>query len=922
MASSEATRRRRLVYLEKGASFKIPKSTLSQCKKVVPSGNQSATAGSPVYNVPSDGDELESDWDSCSSDPQSRITAEGADSSESNGEETMTHQSHADSSTFWEKTERPPQMSEEHALVAGLRAFGTQTLPHSTTTKAAAVAMIMAFVAGEALSWQGLDNLLLMVNAFFAPEQSVLPQSKYLFRKLFAAEAESAAVRHFYCRSCNDLLEVSAEDGVCPTCETSSKLKDAKKDGAFFVVLDIGKQLNHVIQNNKAALHEKLNQIASDRGTTTSVIGDITQAKAYKNLQSSGTLRDSDLTLTVNTDGSPVFTSSGASVWPIQFTVNELPVPQRFQVSVLAGLWFGKGHPNMTLCFGKFVEGVKSMQPVPASMKAHSTRLERTSCAAAWMPPHAHLCRTWSLRFLSFEDARGRTSAGVLRDMKVALESSLVINGYKGPSPAVSLPDFDLVWGFTVEYMHGVLLGVIRQITEMRLSSLNSNERFYIGSPSSVAALDRRLLSIRPPHCVTRLPRSLATRTNWKASEWRHWLLYYCLPCTLGILHPRYWSHLAKLVEGVHLLLREELTSSSIDPAGIPLDWRNIQQASAASLAPPAIRGYAAVYGLSAAGGAAAAICWLWRQLEGELLGDGLYRYGAWIASPAGVFSVLSRPYIKSGPDVAANDVAEAGVSCCCLSRSWRLAVEMLAKSTGEGECRGLHGVPTAALASMNCHSEEAQNPGPPTQVRESLPVGQDCSENYTDWQAALSRTQDRRRRADHHHSASNLMQPSGPEEQTCTIGGQTTGRGCCERLPDLAFTCRQRQQSLLTRWAPALANGVRQSRSDSRDRLLSHRAGGGFRGGLQTTQKEHLPEATRPSGTASIRKEKHRRACACLGVCVGPSVWGFSKSVDSLHQLPKRGKNAEELHHLPLGKEHPEIASAFPNFEHHVNAC
>lgn len=91
-----------------------------------------------------------------------------------------------------------------------------------------------------------------------------------------------------------------------------------------------------------------------------------------------------------------------------------------------------------------------------------------------------------SLRFLSFEDARGRTSAGVLRDMKLALESSLVINGYKGPSPAVGLPDFDLVWGFTVEYMHAVLLGVIRQITEILLSSVNSNERFYIGKMAGI----------------------------------------------------------------------------------------------------------------------------------------------------------------------------------------------------------------------------------------------------------------------------------------------------------------------------------------------------------------------------------------------------------------------------------------------------
>lgn len=97
-------------------------------------------------------------------------------------------------------------------------------------------------------------------------------------------------------------------------------------------------------------------------------------------------------------------------------------------------------------------------------------------------------------------------------------------------------------------------------------------EPFFVfniaGSPCLAAAVDKRLLAIKPPHSFTRLPRSLGTRGNWKASEWRHWLLFYCLPCTLGIFHPRYWSHLAKLVEGVHLLLREELTSSSIDRAG------------------------------------------------------------------------------------------------------------------------------------------------------------------------------------------------------------------------------------------------------------------------------------------------------------------------------------------------------------------
>ncbi|KAG0429620.1 hypothetical protein HPB47_023446 [Ixodes persulcatus] len=38
-----------------------------------------------------------------------------------------------------------------------------------------------------------------------------------------------------------------------------------------------------------------------------------------------------------------------------------------------------------------------------------------------------------------------------------------------------------------------------------------------------------------------------------------------------------------------------------------------------------------------------------------------------------GVFGVPSRPYIKSSPEVATSDVAEAGAPCCRTSRSWRV---------------------------------------------------------------------------------------------------------------------------------------------------------------------------------------------------------------------------------------------------------
>lgn len=90
----------------------------------------------------------------------------------------------------------------------------------------------------------------------------------------------------------------------------------------------------------------------------------------------------------------------------------------------------------------------------------------------------------------------------------------------------------------------------------------------FTGSTTAVTSISGRMEEIRPPHSFTRFPRSLSTRSHWKASEWRHWLLYYWLPCTLGILPEQYWLHVKKLVEAIHILLSGTMTAASVDRAG------------------------------------------------------------------------------------------------------------------------------------------------------------------------------------------------------------------------------------------------------------------------------------------------------------------------------------------------------------------
>ncbi|KAH6922696.1 hypothetical protein HPB50_018225 [Hyalomma asiaticum] len=75
-------------------------------------------------------------------------------------------------------------------------------------------------------------------------------------------------------------------------------------------------------------------------------------------------LGSDDLTLTINTDGTPVFKSSKTSVWPLQIVVNELPAATRLQNPILIALWFGSTHRNMQAFLANSVDNLKKMDPI------------------------------------------------------------------------------------------------------------------------------------------------------------------------------------------------------------------------------------------------------------------------------------------------------------------------------------------------------------------------------------------------------------------------------------------------------------------------------------------------------------------------------------------------------------------------------
>ncbi|KAL1439217.1 hypothetical protein MTO96_001312 [Rhipicephalus appendiculatus] len=394
----------------------------------------------------------------------------------------------ADEAESVSASEPVPHFDDTELLARCIRDFGQKTLPCSSTTLAEAILLIMSFVVAHGLTWSAVDDLLKLVNALLGHQQSGLPRSKYLFRKLWAPKIDKIVQQHYYCEVCMSLLE------ICPNQSLSCSL-----------------------------------------------------------------------------------------------SINELPQPHRNANTFLAGLWFGRKHPDMALFMGKFVTAVQEIGEIvwqhgviDLVSKAY------LACVCVDAPARAAVGNQtqfnglfgcpWCLACGTLEDGRRlyinpdmpapeRTTGGVRRDMKLAVELQTPVNGLKGPSAFWPLQYLDLVECFTAEYMHCVLLGVTRQFTDYWFDSSRSHENFYIGRPSTLTFLNRRLKSIQPPHHITRLPRSIQERHFWKAHEWRNWLLFYCLPCCRSTLPSSFRKHFALLSEAIFLLLQEQLSSPAITQA-------------------------------------------------------------------------------------------------------------------------------------------------------------------------------------------------------------------------------------------------------------------------------------------------------------------------------------------------------------------
>ena len=77
----------------------------------------------------------------------------------------------------------------------------------------------------------------------------------------------------------------------------------------------------------------------------------------------------------------------------------------------------------------------------------------------------------------------------------------------------------------SIDYMHGILLGIGRLLLRLWIQACNHLELWYIGD--QITTIDDRLCSITPPNEIQRTPRSIELTVKFWKGSYIHVVIYY-----------------------------------------------------------------------------------------------------------------------------------------------------------------------------------------------------------------------------------------------------------------------------------------------------------------------------------------------------------------------------------------------------------
>lgn len=421
-----------------------------------------------------------------------------------------------------------------------------------------------------------------------------LPHTKYKFRQAIGPPIDIEM--HYRCQRCGFCTGIPKSSATkteldCSHCNcTISKTADN-----FFMYIPLKQQLVESIRRNWESI-VLFKQIKREEN----FISDIHDGYILKKIESE--FRHSfNLSLTLNTDGAKVFQSSTKALWPMQLIQNYLHPRIRFLSTniIVVGLWFGDGKPDVSTYFFPLIKELRKIHesggfkietlssditflpfithctcdlPAKAScqgLKQYNAQYGCGYCKHPGVPLKNEAKTATTYRYVRqkvTDELRTHTDSLVaLARLKKSTDSC--IDGFTKVSPLIASPQFDIINGFPIDYMHCVLIGVTPKLISLWYDKKNKGAAYYINTKKK-NILNQRITSIKPPSVINRNPRTLKDKEHFKANEWRSFLLYYLRFSLSGLLNQCYIEHFQLLSAATFMLSKKKIHVNEVEKAG------------------------------------------------------------------------------------------------------------------------------------------------------------------------------------------------------------------------------------------------------------------------------------------------------------------------------------------------------------------
>lgn len=417
------------------------------------------------------------------------------------------------------------------------------------------------------------------------PNASIkIPSTKYLIKKRLMSRYPTDI--HIKCNSCSNFVPSLKNETKCGICEVLVKTSTSE----YFVYIPIKKQLIDDVNSNIEIILEYYSAVVKEKN-----IVDLQNGSIYKNAQKNWP-NCILLPLTLNADGVKVYTSSSYSLWMLQLYQSYLPPNKRFLLKniLIVAAHIDKHKPKMNDFLYPLLNELRSIQEsggisiefkgqkynlmpliiscccdLPAKadiqcMVGHSGKFGCGYCKHPAIPVKSDRSRRLVNRFI-----KGHYE---LRNHKNTLDTyerqsfQTPIEGIKGVSCMIAAKDFDLINSFAIDHMHCAELGIMKKLLSLWLDKDSSTKPYYIIKKKQLI-LSNKIVKIKPPSEISRKPKSIFQKGEYKANELRSMLLFY-LPLSLrGALATKYVKHFEFFSSSMHMLLQESISLDTLNEA-------------------------------------------------------------------------------------------------------------------------------------------------------------------------------------------------------------------------------------------------------------------------------------------------------------------------------------------------------------------